>query len=475
MEKDSTVKKIRLGKLGSLRRILFGGRWRIVITLIVIVLIGFFGWRYVGSQSKAPQYTTATVQSGSIISTVSESGNVAGISQAGVGSPTTGIITDIFVKDGDVVNAGDNLFKVKSTATAQEIASAWAQYQGAISSANNAAIGKISAQSSLEKDRASIISASTAVTNMQNNLNVSQLNPATKMPYTQNDIDGINSSLTSARETFSADEQKYLKIDQSIGAANASLNSSYLSYQATQDSAVTAPIGGTVANISMRVGDEIAASGGNLSSNLTSSSSNSTTNAVMYIGEYTKPYIKLQATEVDAPNIHAGQKATITLSAYPGKTYVGTVEQVDTVGTISSNVVTYNVFVTFIAPSQEILPGMSATVIIQTARHDNALSVPSSAVQTSGGQASVRVLKNGQVSSVDVTTGISSDTETEITSGLSEGDTVVTGTVSSTATSTSTTASPFGGGGFGGIGGGFGGGARTGGAPTTRTGTGRGG
>jgi RND family efflux transporter MFP subunit len=451
---------------------LFGSRKRFAITIVIFLLFGYFGWQALGAQNKQPQYQTAQVQKGTIISTVSESGNVAGISQAAVGSPTTGIITDIYVKDGDAVTAGQNLFKVKSTATAQEIASAWASYQSALNSSNNSVIAKTSAQSTLEKDRAAVISASSAVTTMQNNLNTSQENPATKLPYTQNDIDGINSALTSTRQTFSADEQKYLQTDQSITASKASLNSSWLSYQATQDSAVTAPISGSVANIGVRVGDQITASGGNLSSNLTSSSSTST-NAVMYIGDFSNPYIKVQATEVDAPTIHAGQKATITLSAYVGKTYVGTVEQVDSVGTVSSGVVTYNVFITFVAPSADIRPGMSTTVIIQTARHDDVLSVPSAAVQTSLGQSAVRVLKNGQVTSVPVTTGISSDTDTEITSGLTEGDTVITGTVSSTQGSSSTGASPFGGGGLRGVGGFGGGGGGGGGA--VRGGGGRGG
>jgi RND family efflux transporter MFP subunit len=466
MEKDKKVTKRYVGMLTKIKKLLFGSRKRAIITVIVLIAIGFFAWQAYSNGNKQPQYQTAQAQKGTIISTVSESGNVAGISQAGVGSPTTGIITDIFVKDGDTVTAGQNLFKVKSTATAQEIASAWASYQNALNSSNNTANSKITSQASLEKDRASVIAASSAVTAMQNNLNTSQNNPATKMPYTQNDIDGINSALTSARETFSVDEQKYLQADQGIAASKASLNSSWLSYQATQDSDVTAPISGTVANIGVRVGDQIMASGGNLSSNLTNSSSTST-NAVMYIGDFISPYIKVQATEVDLPTIHAGQKATISLSAYSGKTFVGTVEQVDSVGAISSGVVTYNVFITFVAPSEDIKPGMSATVIIQTSRHDNVLSVPTSAVQTSQGQSTVRVLKNGQVTSVPVTTGISSDADTEITSGLTEGDTVVTGVVSTSQGSSSTGASPFGGGGFrgvGGFGGGGGGGARGGGA-----------
>jgi membrane fusion protein, macrolide-specific efflux system len=442
-------------------------RKKLLVAGVVVLISGLIVSRIVGAGQSKQQYQTSQVQRGSIISTVNESGNIASNSQGGVGSPTNGIVEEVYVKNGDTVTQGQNLFKVKSTASAQEIASAWASYQNAVSSANSATINKTVSQATLEKDRAAVIAASTNVTNMQNNLNVSQPNPATKQAYTQNDIDAINSALTSARETFSADEQKFNQSGQSINASDASLNSAWLAYEATQDSVVTAPIGGTVANISVKPGDQVTATGGSLSSNNSSSnssSSSSSSNAILYIGDYSKPYVRVQANEVDIVNIHAGQKATITLSAFPDKTFVGAVDQVDTAGAISSGVVTYNIFVTFVVPPSDIKPGMSASVTIQTARKDNVIMVPTAAVQTSNGQSTVRVLESGKISSVPVETGLSSDSDIEITSGLSEGDTVVTSIIASTTQSTGQTTSPFsglGGRGFGG--GGFTGGGNRGG------------
>lgn len=422
----------------------------VVLVVLIIVAFSTFG------KSKQPQYRTAQVTRGTIISSVTESGNIASDSQAGVGSPTTGVVTDLYVKDGDTVTQGQDLFKVKSTATAQETASAFAAYENAIVAANTAGQNKIISQATLEKDRAAVITASQAVTDMQNRINASQPNPDTHEQYKQNEIDLINSALTSARETFSADEMKYKQIDQNIAASNASLHSAQLAYQATQDSVVTAPVDGTVANITIQPGDQISATSGSLTSNQSSNASSSTaTNAVLSIGNFTKPYIKVQASEVDIPNLKSGQKAVVSLNAFSGKTFVGTVEQVDSVGTISSGVVTYNVFISLIAPPSDIMSGMTSSVTIETARKDDVLTVPTAAIQTVSGSPTVRILRNGQVATVDVTTGIASDTDTEITSGLSEGETVITGTVATGSTANGTT-SPFGrgfGGGFGGGGG----------------------
>ncbi len=435
------------------------------VKIIIIVLVMGIGWftitKAFGS-SKKTQYQTAQVQKGSIISTVNGTGNVTSNSQAGVGSPTTGIITEMYVKNGDVVAQGQNLFKVKSIASAQEIASAWASYQSALTTANTVNQNKIVTQATMEKDRQAVLTASIAVTAMENNRNNGLPNPATNLAYTQDEIEAINSALISARETFSADELKYKQYGQNVNSANASLNSAWLAYQATQDSAVTAPIEGTVANIAVKAGDQVTASGGNLSSNLsTSSSTSSSANAILYIGNYSTPYVKVQTSEVDITSIQPGQKATITLDAFSDKTFVGSVDQVDTAGTISTGVVTYNVYVTFVAPPPSIKPGMSTSVTIQIDRKDNVLSVPTSAIQSANGQSTIRVLKNGKVSSIMVETGITSDTDTEITSGLSEGDMVVAGNLSTGSTTNGNTTSPFGRS-FGGFGGGGGGGRRIG-------------
>ena len=103
---------------------------------------------------------------------------------------------------------------------------------------------------------------------------------------------------------------------------------------------------------------------------------------------------------------------------------------------------------------EEIYPNMSATANIITATKNDVLLVPTAAVQTQNDQTYVRVLKNGKIQQVDVETDLSSSTQIEITSGLSEGDNVITSTVSSTTSGSSTSTSPFSSFGRGGFGGG---------------------
>jgi len=90
--------------------------------------------------------------------------------------------------------------------------------------------------------------------------------------------------------------------------------------------------------------------------------------------------------------------------------------------------------------------GVNATII--TDIKENVILIPSVAVQITNGQSTVRLLKDGQVTSVTVEVGEANDTQTEITSGISEGETVITGSSTSQTTSSSKAVSPFAG--FGG-------------------------
>jgi len=425
--------------------------------VVLILIIGVGAWFVYGLFSKStekPTYQTAKVEKGTIISTVSGSGNVSS-NQVTVVSPTNGVIEELYVTNGDQVTVGQNLFKVKSTATKEEQASAYASYQSAVSSLTSAKNTRLSLDATMWSVQQKVLDAQNAVDYKNGN----SINPSTKNAYTDLEKQSIDSGLIQAKKDFTANEQKYKDADAAVTSAQAQLTSAWLSYQSTQTALVTAPTGGSVANIAVTIGSSVTASTGTNSNSSTSSSSQSSTttaSTILVIGDFNALQIKVPVSEVDASGIHTGDNVTVTLDAMSGKTFVGTVSSIDTVGTIASGVVTYNAYITFSYAPEGILPGMSATAVIQTERHDDVLLVPTTAVQTANGDKTVRVLKNGNVTQATVETGIQSDTQTEIISGLSLGDTIVTGTSTTTGARTGTTGtSPFSGiGGFGGARGG---------------------
>lgn len=166
----------------------------------------------------------------------------------------------------------------------------------------------------------------------------------------------------------------------------------------------------------------------------------------------TQQLATISLNEVDAAKVQVGQKATMTFDAIDGLTMTGEVAQVSPIGTVAQGVVSYEVQIGFDSQDERVKSGMSVTTAIVTKVKADVLTVPNSAVKTQGDLSYVETLEGVKNSSstsdlitssatpnrVVVQVGLSDDTLTEITSGLKEGDLVITQTVKSgTQTTTS--------------------------------------
>ncbi len=276
----------------------------------------------------------------------------------------------------------------------------------------------------------------------------------------QNNTNSYNQAVATLNEAQSGSNPLDL---QSAQLALAQAQKTYDEYT------IRAPISGVIGNVTLAVGD------------------NATPSSV--IGTvFTKSYISnIVLNEVDAAKVTIGQPVSVTFNALSGVTATGTVTDVDTIGTVSQGVVSYTDVISFNTNNPQIKLGMSINAVIVTSEDDNVVVVPNSALKTLGsrqyvlipaaGQTGNTVTQVTQVTQKVVQTGLSDNINTEITSGLSVGDMVVTRTVVGTAatktTQTNILSSLTGGraGGTGGAtrgaGGGFGGG--TGGAARTTT------
>jgi HlyD family secretion protein len=200
--------------------------------------------------------------------------------------------------------------------------------------------------------------------------------------------------------------------------------------QTLADYYVYAPFDGVIANVAVKKGDSV---------------SSGTTVATIIT---TQKIAEVSLNEVDVANVKVGQKATLTFDAVENLSITGEVAQVDTIGTVSSGVVTYDVKINFDTQDDRVKSGMSVSASIITETSQDVLEVPSSAIKTSNNVSYVLQLgsqytdtsSTGVVSAeaptqTQVETGLSDDTYTEITSGLKEGDLIVVKTIKSSTTS----------------------------------------
>ncbi len=154
---------------------------------------------------------------------------------------------------------------------------------------------------------------------------------------------------------------------------------------------------------------------------------------IVTLADYSAFHVVVSVDELDISKLRVGQEASISLEALPDSDISGTVEKIDIAGNQTTAVVTYDVMVT-IAPTEAALRvGMSATVTVVTEEKDNVLLLPNRMIQfdQQTGAKYVQVLRNGELTAVQIETGLRDDQYSEIVSGLSEGDQVTVDTVSS--------------------------------------------
>lgn len=183
---------------------------------------------------------------------------------------------------------------------------------------------------------------------------------------------------------------------------------------------ITSPIDGVVIAKNINVGDAVGNGGG----------ANAT--PLFTVADYSKMQVTIDVDELDIAKVQVGQKAAVTADAVPGKNFGGAVVTVAPAGTQAQGVATFPVTISVDNPG-DLKTGMTANVNILVAQKDNALLVPIEAVQHFGNRAIVRKMVNGQPTPTPVQTGLANDTLIEITSGLNQGDLVVTGTSTSSA------------------------------------------
>ncbi|MDD3284749.1 MAG: efflux RND transporter periplasmic adaptor subunit [Patescibacteria group bacterium] len=207
-------------------------------------------------------------------------------------------------------------------------------------------------------------------------------------------------------------------------------------YEQLTDYTIKAPFDGIVAEVTTKKGDDV---------------SSGTSIATLITG---KQIAEVSLNEVDISQIEVGQKATLTFDAVEDLSITGEVVEVASIGSSSSNVVSYNVKINFDTQDERIKPGMSVSASIIINSKQDIIVVSSSAVKTKnnvkyveipdenvGVSDSVGIVLTKIPKQQIVETGISDDTSVEITSGLSEGDLIITKTINSSKSSSSNSSS----------------------------------
>ena len=177
---------------------------------------------------------------------------------------------------------------------------------------------------------------------------------------------------------------------------------------------MVAPFDGVIAVVNVKEGDSLSAF-------------DYATRTIIELVDPGKMELSAEVDEMDIPSVKLGQKAIINVDALPELNLQGKVTSISPLATEESGLVLYKIKVSFeAAEGAGLKAGMSATADIIVNERSNVLLVPSRAIgQDSQGKPVVKVMVNGQIEERAVVIGITDGSQTEIVSGLNEGDMVV--------------------------------------------------
>lgn len=374
-------------------------RTKIILAVIVILAIAGIAYASIkGNQEEGTPVTFGKVERLDLTSKVSANGRIDAQRKVDLSANVMGQIVNLAVKEGDVVKKGDFLLQIDQKQLAASAEGAEASMRALLSER--------------EASRANLTEAQANYERAQSNFR-QQIIP-------QAELDRARTNLASARAAVSASEQR---IDQSRANLRAARDT-------LSKTTMIAPMAGIVTALPVEEG-EVAVIG----------TMNNPGTILLTIADMSVVEAVMEVDETDIPSVTVGQKATVTIDAYPNKTFNGIVTEVGsspiTRGGVSSTAeaINFEVKIQIENPPAGVRPGFSASADIITGTRVKVPAIPIQALvvrekpntKPPVDEEGVYVHKDGKVTFTPVTTGLTGDTNIELVKGPAANTQIVTG------------------------------------------------
>lgn len=440
---------------------------RFLMIAFVIAVVGSSWWLLTRNpEPKAANlegYKTEPAVYASIESMISATGSLAAERAQPLAFKTAGSVADVRVVEGAVVRPGETLAtleiddlqiavrqaeaqvlvnqatleRARKPATAEEIAAAQAAVDAARASLDDLLRGASWRDRQLSK--LAIDQAKNSLWGYQGNRDATAGNPMSQggskavaesqvlngeiqvqiaeLNYAKLFEAPKDSAVASARSQISQTEASLAKLrampsKEDIAVAEAQLALARVSVESAQsrlkDATLTAPFGGELARWELHVADDVAPS-----------------TIAGTLVDTTRYHIDVNIDETEVGRLAIGQKARITLDAFPDEVVTGRVSKISLTGSSTQGLVTYAVTVALDPTTLPIRPMMTASVNIIVDSKARALLVSNRALRRDRQGKYVEVIANGAPKRIAVTVGLANEDSTEITSGVEQGQEVV--------------------------------------------------
>src|SRR5688572_22239961 len=369
----------------------------VAVTIVALLVVFSFASR---RNKDVTEVTTAKVERSDLTSKVTATGRIDAKRKVDLSANVMGQIVNLAVREGDKVKKGDFLLQIDQKQLA--------------ATAQGAAASLAALFSDREAQRANAAEAQRVYERAQKNY-ADRIIPLAE-------LDRARTAVQAAQANVSAIEGRIDQARANVTAARDTLSKTTM----------TAPMDGIVTALPVEEG-EVAVIG----------TMNNPGTILLTIADMSIVEAVMEVDETDIPNVQIGQRASVTIDAYPNKTFSGLVTEVGSspinaqAAQSGTEAVNFEVKIQVENPPEGVRPGFSASADIVTGTRTKAVAIPIQAlvVREKPGSAAgkpeeeegVFVHDNGAAKFSAVTTGLSGESNIEVVTGLKEGQEIVTG------------------------------------------------
>lgn len=364
------------------------------IVAVAIALVAGLVVSYGRAGATAPR-ETVRAERGALIEVASVAGTIEPHAQVDVHSRSAGEVIEVAVEEGQSVEAGALLFRLDPIDAERALRTAQSdvlRFQAALAQANaEIAVARAGASDAAETARVG-----------ERGVELGLTAPETARQSTHaRDVATTQVTLRRA-QAASARAQ--------LAAAELAVEEARRNLARTE---IRAPFAGTVLSVGVELGSIVSSPMSNVSGGTT----------LVTLADLGDLRVIGQLDEAQIGRVEVGQDVTFRVDAHPDRAFAGRVQRVSPLGVIDTNVVVFDVEIVVTDPEVALLrSGMSADVEIVTARHEDALLVPLTAIRSRGATRAVELADGTRRT---IRTGPTDGERIVVLEGLAEGDAIV--------------------------------------------------
>lgn len=304
-------------------------RRNILVLVVLAVIVGATLWANLGIDRKErTEVDVDRVERGTIIAKVSGPGRVRAVTTVQISSSIMGRIVELGVEEGDIVARGEFLLRLEDVYYASQVQQAQAQVQRA---------------------RAELATAERELSDIEEQYELELVSEKAR-DDARRLVEGYRESLEAAEAALRAARDQ---LDKTV---------------------FHSPIDGVVTRLNVEEGE-----------NVVTGTMNAPGTVIMTISDLPNMEVECEIDETDIVDVRVGQPAEIEVEALSDTLLPGTVTEVGNSGVTSmagtqEEVTNFLVTVRVDKPHRALKPGMTATVEVTTAVHEDVLNVPIQAV-----------------------------------------------------------------------------------------------